>query len=181
VVFAYGTLSTYQRNEAALPQLAEAELKKLKRLTLLSIASKDNGLPYAPVQKTLQLQSLEEMEQFVIEFTYDSQFRCHLDQAEKVIEIEHVEVRDVINPQILKLCKLQGLEGPLTVEQMIDNLAVWRTKSERLLTSIAHNVDTIVKAEAVAQRKEELEAQRQEKQAAMKHGEGSSRRRSGVH
>ncbi|XAO24336.1 hypothetical protein I312_103134 [Cryptococcus bacillisporus CA1280] len=94
-LFAYGTLQDYEENKGIFPSLMDAHINKLRQLTLLSLASQHRSLRYQDVSQTLQLQTLRQVEDIVIDTIYAGLLTGKLHHDKKVFHIDWVAGRDV--------------------------------------------------------------------------------------
>jgi COP9 signalosome complex subunit 7 len=120
-VFAYGELADYTRQRETLPALPEAALRKLRQLTLMSLASRSKTLAYAQLFEALQLSSVRELEDLVIASTYQNLVRGKLNHAERRFEVQGAAARDVTRAEL---------------DYMIERLGVWCERSERLMAAL---------------------------------------------
>ena len=65
-LFAYGTWLDYRAASSALPTLSEAQVVKLKQLTVASAAQGAQVVPYADLMAQLEIGTVRELENFLI-------------------------------------------------------------------------------------------------------------------
>lgn len=65
-IFCFGTLGDYRRDEGKLPGLSEAQLRKLKRLTAVSMALSAKRLDHEELMRELEFGTIREVEDFLI-------------------------------------------------------------------------------------------------------------------
>lgn len=94
-LFAYGTLSDYKANENDLPPLSQAELKKLRHLTIISLATKNKRLSYSKLLAELDVKNLRELEDLIIDAIYADIIRGKLDQRHQHLEVDFAVGRDI--------------------------------------------------------------------------------------
>lgn len=94
-IFAYGVYSDYQANEANLPPLTDAMRKKLRLLTISSMASKARLIKYSQLQTELQVGSVRELEDLIIAGASADVVRGKLDQKSLHFEVDFSMARDV--------------------------------------------------------------------------------------
>ncbi|OWZ67893.1 hypothetical protein AYX14_05602 [Cryptococcus neoformans] len=94
-LFAYGTLQDYEENKAIFPLLKEAHINKLRQLTLISLASQHRSLRYQDITQTLQLKTLRQAEDIVIDTIYAGLLTGKLHHDKKVFHVDWVAGRDV--------------------------------------------------------------------------------------
>ena len=94
-LFAYGTLADYQADHSRFIPLSALARKKLQLLTLASLAARARVLPYPMLLKQLQIDSVRELEDLVIDGIYAQVIRGKLDQLNHLLYIEYAIARDV--------------------------------------------------------------------------------------
>ncbi len=99
-VFAYGTYGEYlQRRESdptSLPELTPQMAKKLRLLTLASLAaSSSRRLGYARLQSELGVDTVRELEDLVVEAANADVVRGKLDQRTLHLEVVYAMPRDI--------------------------------------------------------------------------------------
>ena len=116
--FAFGTLQSYREAQGAPkagagapPGLVPEQEKKLRQLTVLSLARDEKVIAYDVLLRELDLASVRELEDFLInECLYTGIVRGKLDQKRRCLEVRGALARD-IQPQHL--------------DQMIDIWGQW--------------------------------------------------------
>ena len=150
-VFAYGTYADYQgmvfyvlpclrgpsthpfylhryhptAQRARLPELNPQQLKKLKQLSLVELASKTRHLPYSVLQEALDIPDVRVLEDAIIDSISANLLTAKLDQSSRCIEVKDVIGRDV---------RHGDLDG------MIATLGAW---ADRSLAAI-NELDTMI-------------------------------------
>ncbi|KAI5013673.1 hypothetical protein ZWY2020_037717 [Hordeum vulgare] len=118
-LFAYGTLKDYKSNSSTLPALLPDQARKLKQLSVLTLAESTKVLPYDQLMQELDVSNVRELEDFLInECMYSGIVRGKLDQ-------------------------LQGAGRDLTPDQltnMIETLSDWLGTSDSLLHQIQEKI-----------------------------------------
>jgi len=94
-MFAYGTYEEYLSAQAQLPTLTEPMKKKLRLLTIATIATKDKTIKYEQMQRVLGIESIRELEDLIIEGANDSVLKGKLDQKSKHFEVDYAMGRDI--------------------------------------------------------------------------------------
>lgn len=123
-MFAYGTFDQYQAR-SDLPKLTERQERKLKQLTIVSLASKNRALSYDQLSSTLQISTVRDLEDLVIESVYLGLVSGKLNQAQKVFEVAEVSGRDV------------RLED---ISQMLSTLTAWQNTSANVMSEIHERI-----------------------------------------
>jgi COP9 signalosome complex subunit 7 len=135
-IFVWGSYMDYQAKKTDLPDLSEAQTKKLRLLSLISLASSKSpseALTYSNLLTQLGLPSNRDLEALVIEAIYEKLVSGKLDPRRQLIEIYSVAGRDV---------------PPDGVPQMISTLESWSAKCEGALKDIEAQIAMIHKRAA---------------------------------
>jgi hypothetical protein len=74
-------LSTTTANKDSLPDVSPKQLKKLKQLTIVTLAKQSKVVPYATLQENLAIENLRELEDLVIESIYAVRRKAHFWQS----------------------------------------------------------------------------------------------------
>lgn len=93
-VFAHGTYKTYMQNAAKLPQLTDLQKKKLQHLTIVSLATKMNCIPYSLLLKEIEIKNVRDLEDLIIDAIYADIIRGKLDQKNSYLEVDFAIGRD---------------------------------------------------------------------------------------
>jgi len=102
-LFSYGTYEEYKLRKDALPSLNPPQLIKLKNLSIVSLASQSRILPYADLRSYLDVGSIRELEDLIIDAMYQDVLRGRLDQKEQQLEVEYTMGRDLRPGQLEEL------------------------------------------------------------------------------
>ncbi|XP_036412768.1 COP9 signalosome complex subunit 7b-like [Colossoma macropomum] len=94
-VFAYGVYHDYQANEGTLPPLSEAQKNKLRHLTIATLAANMQCIPYSVLQTALEVASVRQLEDVLIEAVYSDVIRGKLDQCKQQLEVDACIGRDM--------------------------------------------------------------------------------------
>ena len=131
-LFAFGNWITYSNNKEKYGELTNIQQKKLKQLTIVTLASKNKQIPYNLLMQELEINSVREMEDLVLDTFYQELVGGKLDQSNKLIHIDKIKGRDI---------RLNDLHS------MNEKLHIWLKKSEDLekviQTSIQHSQNEI--------------------------------------
>ncbi|OJT13196.1 COP9 signalosome complex subunit 7a [Trametes pubescens] len=115
-LFAYKTYADYIQHKDSLPPLNDAQTIKLKQLTLVSLAQDSRILPYNELLRVLDMPTVRELEDLIIDAIYLDIVRGKLDQKEGQFEIEYTMGRDL---------------EPGKLEQLLVSLQNWCVGSTR--------------------------------------------------
>jgi COP9 signalosome complex subunit 7 len=120
---AYGTYMDYvaKREILSLPALGAAETRKLRQLTLTSLAAQSNRLEYGGLLRDLQLGTVRELEDLIIDSCYEGLLDGKLDQRHSCFLVSYAMGRDI---------------GPTDVDMMLDKLGTWLQSSEAALQTM---------------------------------------------
>jgi len=99
-IFAFGVYDDYLSAREELPPLDEAATKKLRLLTLASMASKEKLIAYADLQKSLHIDSVRELEDLIIEGASQNVVQGKLDQKNRRFEVEYAMARDIQKAEV---------------------------------------------------------------------------------
>lgn len=99
-LFCYGSFELYEANIAKYPQLCDAQIRKLKQLSIIDEAHKQKSIPYDVLFKKLKLNSCRELEDLVIELFYLNVLTGKLDQQKAMLEVESAVGRDIHEHQV---------------------------------------------------------------------------------
>lgn len=119
-IFAYGCYSDYESRRGQLPDLSSAQIRKLKMLTLASLAAESKLLSFASLQANLQIPSLRELEDLIIDSIYHGLLEGKLDHKLSALQVHSVFGRDIRPEQVPHL--LTKLNAYLTHVRSIDSL-----------------------------------------------------------
>lgn len=95
-LFAFGTWSDYKASSALQAQaLSEAQALKLKKLTVVSLAAQSKTIAYDVLLRELEMRSVREVEDLLIECIYGGLLQGRLDQQAGQLEVFSSSARDV--------------------------------------------------------------------------------------
>ncbi|KAJ7132054.1 hypothetical protein C8R44DRAFT_772904 [Mycena epipterygia] len=94
-LFAYRTYEDYMQNKDAFPPLNAAQTTKLKHLSIVSLASERRILPYTDLLRALDMPTVRELEDLIIDAIYLDILRGKLDQKQAQLEVEYTMGRDL--------------------------------------------------------------------------------------
>lgn len=117
--------------------MSDAQLLKLRQLSLLSLARDRDNLSYAALQKSLGLTSTRQLEDLVISAVYAGLLHATLDPAREAVQLSSV-------------APLRDLQ-PGSIPQMLSILNNW---SERCDSTLGHLDDQIKSIRAAAAARE---------------------------
>jgi len=149
-IFAYGTYPDWKKREKELKlkePLDQKSLNKLKMLSIVEYASKEKLLMYNQLQSQLDIATLRDLEDLIIECVYNGLLQGKLDQRKKAFEVQWVMGRDL---------------HPTEVDDMMKTVEQWLKQSEQLIVVL----DEKTKAANATHEKKKREAEALSKQKA---------------
>jgi len=106
-VFSQGTYLDYMDKKECLPQLTDPQMKKLKYLTIVTLANKINRIPYNVLLKELDVDNASDLENLIIDAIYSKVISAKFNHQNDYLEVEWTVARDVgsndIDNAIVKL------------------------------------------------------------------------------
>eukprot|EP01087_Luapelamoeba_hula_P025139 TRINITY_DN982_c0_g1_i1.p1 TRINITY_DN982_c0_g1~~TRINITY_DN982_c0_g1_i1.p1 ORF type:complete len:262 (-),score=48.45 TRINITY_DN982_c0_g1_i1:80-865(-) len=124
-LFAYGTYAQYKESPSKYADLSPVLVKKLKQLSVVSIASVQKSIPYKVLLSELALENVRELEDLIIDCMYANIIKGKLDQEEQRFHVDWAMGRDI---------------RPGQIEDMIKVLSLWCEKSDTLMQSIQEKI-----------------------------------------
>ncbi|KAJ7716812.1 hypothetical protein DFH07DRAFT_861840 [Mycena maculata] len=94
-LFAYRTYEDYMQNKDSFPPLNAAQTTKLKHLSIVTLASERRILPYTDLLRALDMPTVRELEDLIIDAIYLDILRGKLDQKQAQLEVEYTMGRDL--------------------------------------------------------------------------------------
>jgi len=132
--FAYGTykglMEQSQAGGSSTPDLTEAMRRKLRLLTVVSLAEQNKLLPYSLLQTELGISSVRELEDLVIEGISAGVVLGKLDQKNSYFEVDFVIGRDI---------------RKMDIGNIVSVLSAWCDNCDSMLTNIESQVDKVNK------------------------------------
>ncbi|KAI0271662.1 hypothetical protein BC834DRAFT_1039108 [Gloeopeniophorella convolvens] len=172
-IFTYKTYQDYLQHRGTLPGLSPVQTTKLKHLSLLTYAMQQRVIPYSFLQKNLEISTIRQLEDLIIDAIYLDIIRGRLDQKEQQFEVEYTIGRDV---------------PPESAPEILAALEQWSSTSATLLHTLDSKLASLaqhsaVKAQDDADHEKALNAtlkevtdRFREKQGTNKRGTGAGRK-----
>jgi len=145
-LFSCKTYQDYLQNKDSLPVLNTAQIVKLKHLSIVSMAAERRILPYSELLHTLDMPTVRELEDLIIDAIYLDILRGKLDQKEEQLEIEYTMGRDL---------------EPGRLESLLVALKNWAQTTAAVLATLDNKIATL-SSEATA-----VKLARQEQESAV--------------
>ena len=107
-LFAYGSYEDYERQRGSFTDLSAVMIKKLKQLSIISLAMENKIIPYTVLQEKLKVDNVRALEDLIIETIYAGLVTAKMNQNEQILRVQSFIGRDV------RLEQLPTLIGKLT-------------------------------------------------------------------
>ncbi|KAJ7160780.1 hypothetical protein C8R46DRAFT_955631 [Mycena filopes] len=135
-LFAYRTYEDYMLHKDALPPLNAAQTTKLKHLSIVSLASQRRILPYSELLRALDMPTVRELEDLIIDAIYLDILRGRLDQKQAQLEVEYTMGRDL---------------APGAVDTVLAALRDWASTTASVLSTLDDKLAAVA-AQSTARR-----------------------------
>lgn len=151
-IFAFGTYSEYRANASSLPALTPPQLKKLRHLTIVSLAAKSKFIPYSLLLQELDIKNLRELEDLIIDAIYADIIHGKLDQKNKQLEVDFAIGRDITPETVNRVTEVlqewcDGCESVLhSIEKQIQRANTHKEKKIKQRTQVEAEVENLKKA-----------------------------------
>ena len=163
--FAWGTWESYKASSTPLPALSDAQARKLRLLSLLTIAAEktnattaQHNLSYPSLCQRLDLESPRDLEQLVTAAIYDNLLSATLNPTAQTVVVTSVApLRDL---------------APGSISELLGELSAWSGRCDSVLADLQSEISRI-EAQAVKRAAREGRKEKQIK-AANEAGEKSS-------
>lgn len=147
-LFAHGTYQEYKAKSSSYPPLSPQQVTKLKYLSLASLATQNRILPYSTLLAELEISTIRELEDLIIDAIYQDIVRGKLDQKEQQFEVEFTMGRD------LQVSQLPAL---------LDELKNWSRRTAGVIDALEKKIDAVTLEEKhLKARAEQHEIQREQ-------------------
>ncbi len=94
-LFAYHSFADYATNKSHYPTLSIAHERKLRRLSVASLANQTSSISYDSIRKCLHVESVRDVENAVLDAIYAGLLRARLDQRAQAVQVLSATGRDV--------------------------------------------------------------------------------------
>jgi len=118
-LFCYGRYSDFSKNKDEFSNLTDKQSRKLKQLSIVSLANENRVIPYNNLQTELDVPNLRDLEDLVIDAFYRNIVTGKLDHANSQLQVDSAIGRDV---------------RPAEIDSMIRSLRNWEVQAKNLLT-----------------------------------------------
>lgn len=135
-VFSYQTWADYKKS-TTLPALNPAQSTKLKQLSIVTLAEQSRILSYSDLLKDLDIASVRQLEDLIIDAMYQDVLKGKLDQKEGCLEIEYTIGRD-LEP------------GTAGLELLLGKLRDWSNRTSSVIQALDTQIQEIASDEKAA-------------------------------
>jgi len=132
-LFAYGTYKSLAEGAGSLPEMTDLMTRKLRLLTVVSLAEQNKLLPYNLLMAELEISTVRELEDLVIEGISAGVVLGKLDQKRSCFEVDFVIGRDI---------------RKMDMGAIVNVLTAWCDNCDSMLTNIETQVDKVNKEKA---------------------------------
>lgn len=127
-LFAYGTYRQYSENKADYPELTDIMQRKLRLLTVVSLATESKLIAYERLQEELEMENVRDLEDLVIQGASAGVVFGKLDQKNKHFEVDSFIGRDLKKEDI---------------GDIVNVLGSWCDTCDSILLNIENQVDKL--------------------------------------
>lgn len=125
-IFAHGKYSDYKAKANELPQLTDKQVRKLKQLSIVSLAENNQAIPYSKLLSELDIDNLRELGDLIIDALYRNIIIGKLDHEKQEFQVEAAIGRDL---------------KPQDLDKMINFLERWEKQSDLLMSEIDKKIN----------------------------------------
>ena len=127
-LFAYENYEDYKNNSKEYIVLNEKQLKKLKMLSVITMAGKSKTLSYTKLSKDLDISSKKDLEDILLELIYNRLINATLDEKNKVVYVEWTFGRDTKKED---------------VDEMVEKLELWVEKMKKVEMNVERHINDL--------------------------------------
>ncbi|CAO3621267.1 unnamed protein product [Cunninghamella blakesleeana] len=127
-LFLNGTYTDYVENMPQLPALTDTQLVKLKQLSIITLSEKNRTLSYQDMQKYLDISTVRDLEDLIIDAIYQGILTGKLDQRNQQLQINTAIGRDLRSNQL---------------NDIINNLSSWTQQASTLIEVLENKIQHI--------------------------------------
>ena len=139
-LFAYGTYADYLKNVDIYLELNDAQIFKLKQLSIASLAEKNRNITYELLQNKIDINNIRLLEDLIIDTIYAGLIKGKLNQRNQILRIIDTVRRDVNLNQL---------------GDVITYLKTWESTLENLIKAI--KISSNIVRNTIEECKSELE------------------------
>ena len=127
-LFAYENYEDYKNNSKEYIALNEKQLKKLKMLSVITMAGKSKTLSYLKLSKDLDIANKKDLEDILLELIYNRLINATLDEKNKVVYVEWTFGRDTKKED---------------VDEMVEKLELWVEKMKKVEMNVERHINDL--------------------------------------
>lgn len=151
-LFAYGDYTEYKQSAGTLPALSEGAIHKLKQLSIVSAAAEAKLLAYDSLMSTLDINSVRELEDLIIDNIYQGLLKGKMEQKTRVLQVYEAVSRDVKPGQIsamkAKITNWLSISDEMlrTIEQKIEWANTTHAEQQQAAEKVEQQIEATKKA-----------------------------------
>ena len=126
VLFAFETFSTFRANSELYGELNEAQERKLRQLSIVSLCARNQEIPYATLKEELQVFDERDLEDLLMDTIYSGLIGGKLDSKSESLRVEFAIGRDIQDS---------------TLGEMNRILGEWASRAQVLISAIHEQVN----------------------------------------
>jgi len=132
-LFAYGTYTDYTKEKGKFPKLNAKQMRKLKQLSMVTLAGQSTTkiLHYQMLQSSLDIETVRDLEDLIIDCIYSGLIVGRLDQRKALLEIRYCRGRD-INDKAIGLMKNRLMSWLKSTDDIIAVLEKQQAMAQQL-------------------------------------------------
>lgn len=153
-LFAYSNYQEYKLNRARFLDLKPAQIKKLRMISIVDAAQRTKVLDYKALMRDLEIGSLRELEDLIIDCIYNDLVSGKLDQLNQRFHVTNCAGRD-LRPEDIgsALAKLEAWDAQLESAQKFIEEKVVNSSNKSILQNYERQMR---QAEEVALKRDEM-------------------------
>ena len=132
-LFAYGNYAEYKANGANYIKLNEKQLKKLKMLSVITMAGESETMGYDQISKDLDIKNKQDLEDILLELIYNRLINATLDEKNKRVHITWTFGRDIGT----------GSTSGEGVDEMVRKLEDWVKTMQKVENNIERHIQDL--------------------------------------
>ncbi|CAO3582786.1 unnamed protein product [Absidia cylindrospora] len=128
-LFLYGTYEEYTAKASQLPPLSPTQLIKLKHLSIVTLSEKSRTLKYQDLLTYLNISTIRELEDLIIDAIYQGILTGKLDQRKQRLLVDTTMGRDL---------------RPGQLDDMISRMVSWSNQTEKTIQAMDEKVQHVM-------------------------------------
>ncbi|CAO3614504.1 unnamed protein product [Cunninghamella echinulata] len=127
-LFLHGTYADYVENMSQLPTLTENQIVKLKQLSIITLCEKNRALNYRDMQNYLDISTVRELEDLIIDAIYQGILTGKLDQRNQQLQVNTTIGRDL---------------RPNQLDDIINNVTSWMQQASSVVQVLENKIQQV--------------------------------------